>query len=135
MANRTWAYFFGYGFIDPIDEPGDENQSIIPEVHEELAKAFLESKFDLRFLIRAITRSKAYQLSSRKTHESQSEPRTFSRMTLKGLTAEQIFDSLAVATVMSVTLTCDHRALDGAIGARWLQAFKALIEDPIMMII
>ena len=98
MANRTWAYFFGYGLIDPIDEPGDENQSIIPEVHEELAKAFLESKFDLRFLMRAITRSKAYQLSSKKTHESQNEPRTFSRMSLKGLTAEQIFDSLAVAT-------------------------------------
>ena len=44
-------------------------------------------------------------------------------------------DQLAVATVMSITLTCDHRALDGAIGARWLQAFKALIEDPILMVI
>ena len=44
-------------------------------------------------------------------------------------------DQLVVATVMSVTLTCDHRALDGAIGARWLQAFKALIEDPILMVI
>ena len=42
---------------------------------------------------------------------------------------------LAVATVMSVTLTCDHRVVDGAIGARWLQAFKALIEDPITMIV
>ena len=44
-------------------------------------------------------------------------------------------DQLAVATVMSITLTCDHRALDGAIGARWLQAFRALIEDPILMVI
>jgi pyruvate dehydrogenase E2 component (dihydrolipoamide acetyltransferase) len=42
---------------------------------------------------------------------------------------------LAIATVMSVTLTCDHRVVDGAIGARWLQAFKALIEDPITMIV
>ena len=42
---------------------------------------------------------------------------------------------LAVATVMTVTLTCDHRVVDGAIGARWLQAFKALIEDPITMIV
>ncbi|WP_332767874.1 pyruvate dehydrogenase complex dihydrolipoamide acetyltransferase [Phenylobacterium sp.] len=38
---------------------------------------------------------------------------------------------LTIATVMSVTLTCDHRVVDGAIGARWLQAFKALIEDPL----
>jgi pyruvate dehydrogenase E2 component (dihydrolipoamide acetyltransferase) len=42
---------------------------------------------------------------------------------------------LAVATVMTVTLTCDHRVVDGAIGARWLAAFKALIEDPITMIV
>ncbi|WP_411287938.1 2-oxo acid dehydrogenase subunit E2, partial [Phenylobacterium sp.] len=42
---------------------------------------------------------------------------------------------LAVATVMSVTLTCDHRVVDGAIGARWLAAFKALVEDPLTMII
>ena len=44
-------------------------------------------------------------------------------------------DQLAVATVMSCTLTCDHRVVDGAIGARWLAAFKALIEDPITMIV
>jgi pyruvate dehydrogenase E2 component (dihydrolipoamide acetyltransferase) len=42
---------------------------------------------------------------------------------------------LAVATVMSVTLTCDHRVVDGAIGARWLAAFKALIEEPLTMIV
>ncbi|HVN02565.1 MAG TPA: pyruvate dehydrogenase complex dihydrolipoamide acetyltransferase, partial [Caulobacteraceae bacterium] len=44
-------------------------------------------------------------------------------------------DQLAVATMMTVTLTCDHRVVDGAIGARWLSAFKALIEDPITMIV
>ena len=44
-------------------------------------------------------------------------------------------NELAVATAMTVTLTCDHRAVDGAIGARWLQAFKAMIEDPMNMIV
>jgi pyruvate dehydrogenase E2 component (dihydrolipoamide acetyltransferase) len=39
--------------------------------------------------------------------------------------------ALAIATVMSVTLTCDHRVVDGAIGAAWLAAFKSLIEEPI----
>jgi pyruvate dehydrogenase E2 component (dihydrolipoamide acetyltransferase) len=43
--------------------------------------------------------------------------------------------ALAVATVMTVTLTCDHRAVDGAIGGRFLNAFKALIEDPLTMIV
>ena len=44
-------------------------------------------------------------------------------------------DQLAIATVMSVTLTCDHRVVDGATGARWLAAFRPLIEDPITMIV
>jgi pyruvate dehydrogenase E2 component (dihydrolipoamide acetyltransferase) len=43
-------------------------------------------------------------------------------------------DQLAIGTVMSVTLTCDHRVVDGAIGARWLQAFKAFVEDPVTML-
>ncbi|HEX7886196.1 MAG TPA: 2-oxo acid dehydrogenase subunit E2, partial [Phenylobacterium sp.] len=44
-------------------------------------------------------------------------------------------DELAIATVMSVTLTCDHRVIDGATGARWLAAFKPLLEDPLNMIV
>jgi pyruvate dehydrogenase E2 component (dihydrolipoamide acetyltransferase) len=44
-------------------------------------------------------------------------------------------DQLAIATVMTVTLTCDHRVVDGAVGARWMLAFKSLIEDPITMIV
>ncbi|MBX7247728.1 MAG: pyruvate dehydrogenase complex dihydrolipoamide acetyltransferase [Caulobacteraceae bacterium] len=41
---------------------------------------------------------------------------------------------LAVATVMTVTLTCDHRVVDGAVGARFLQSFKAMLEDPVTML-
>jgi pyruvate dehydrogenase E2 component (dihydrolipoamide acetyltransferase) len=44
-------------------------------------------------------------------------------------------EQLAIATVMSVTLTCDHRVVDGATGAKWLAAFKPLIEDPVTMIV
>ncbi len=43
-------------------------------------------------------------------------------------------DEIKIATVMSVTLTCDHRVVDGAIGARFLQVFKSLLEDPISML-
>ncbi len=41
---------------------------------------------------------------------------------------------LAIATVMTVTLTCDHRVVDGSIGAKFISAFKPLIEDPIKML-
>ena len=43
--------------------------------------------------------------------------------------------ALAVATVMSCTLSCDHRAVDGAVGARFLQAFKRLIDEPSRMLL
>ena len=35
---------------------------------------------------------------------------------------------------MTVTLTCDHRVIDGVVGSAFLQAFKTLIEDPITML-
>ncbi|MFL5223940.1 MAG: pyruvate dehydrogenase complex dihydrolipoamide acetyltransferase [Microvirga sp.] len=42
---------------------------------------------------------------------------------------------LAVATVMSVTLSCDHRAVDGALGAQLIAAFKELVENPMGMLV
>ena len=42
---------------------------------------------------------------------------------------------LAIATVMTCTLSVDHRAVDGAIGAEFLQAFKALIEQPYSLVV
>jgi len=44
-------------------------------------------------------------------------------------------DKVRVATVMSVTLSCDHRTVDGAVGAQWLQEFKSLMENPIHMLL
>jgi pyruvate dehydrogenase E2 component (dihydrolipoamide acetyltransferase) len=44
-------------------------------------------------------------------------------------------DAPAVATVMSVTLSTDHRAVDGALGAELLSAFKGYVENPISMLV
>ena len=43
--------------------------------------------------------------------------------------------ALGIATIMSVTLSVDHRAVDGAVGAEYLAAFKKLIEDPITLLL
>src|SRR3546814_436909 len=43
--------------------------------------------------------------------------------------------ALAIATVMSCTLSVDHRAVDGAVGAEFMAAFKKLVEDPISMLL
>ena len=44
-------------------------------------------------------------------------------------------DRIEAATIMSCTLSCDHRVVDGAIGAELLNAFKGLIEDPVRMLV
>ena len=42
---------------------------------------------------------------------------------------------LAVAHMMTVTLSTDHRAVDGALGAELMAAFRKLIENPVMMLV
>ena len=44
-------------------------------------------------------------------------------------------DKMEIATIMTATLSCDHRAVDGALGAELLAAFRALIEDPVRMLV
>ena len=43
--------------------------------------------------------------------------------------------ALAIATVMTCTLSVDHRVVDGALGAEWLTTFKAIIEDPLSLML
>ena len=43
--------------------------------------------------------------------------------------------ALAIATVMTCTLSVDHRVVDGALGARWLREFKTILEDPLSLML
>jgi hypothetical protein len=97
-VNRLWAYFFGAGLTDPIDEQGAHNPPSHPELLDELAQQFAEHNFDLQYLIRALVASQAYQRSSVANNPGQDDPRLFARMVVRGLSAEQLFDSLAEAT-------------------------------------
>ena len=42
---------------------------------------------------------------------------------------------IVTANVMTVTLSCDHRIIDGAIGSRWLASFKKMVENPSLMLL
>lgn len=98
-VNRIWAHFFGVGLIDPVDdEPTEENPVSHPELLAELSNQFVAHNYDIKYLIRAITATQAYQRTSRQNHVSQAEPRAFARMAIRGLTPEQLFDSIALAT-------------------------------------
>jgi hypothetical protein len=99
IVNRMWAFLFGTGLMEPLDEmAGTESRASHPELLDELARGFAEHNFDLKWLIRTITSSQAYQRTSLRSSVGQDDPRLFARMHLRGLTAEQLFDSLATAT-------------------------------------
>jgi hypothetical protein len=102
-ANRLWAHFFGAGIVEPVDDLGNEDpepshQPSHPGLLDELAKQFAAHDFDVKFLVRAITMSKAYQLTSAQSDPSQDDLRLLARMPVKGMTAEQLFDSVSAAT-------------------------------------
>jgi hypothetical protein len=97
-ANRVWGHFFGIGIVDPVDDFNDQNKPSHPELLDDLAAAFAAADFDPKYLIRAICNTRAYRRTSARTDPTQDDPRLFARMAVKGLTAEQFFDSLAFAT-------------------------------------
>jgi hypothetical protein len=97
-VNRMWAHFFGTGIVEPVDDLEGQDAPSHPELLQEMARQFVAHGFDWKFLIRGITASQAYQLSSTQTHPEQADPRRFARMAVRGLTPEQVFDSLVQAT-------------------------------------
>jgi hypothetical protein len=97
-ANRLWAHFFGIGIVEPVDDFSEHNPPSHPELLDELARQFVANQFDVKFMIRAITSSQAYQRSSMAKDPKPADPRLFARMNVRGLSPEQLFDSLLQAT-------------------------------------
>ena len=97
-VNRVWEYLLGIGLVEPVDEEGPENLPSHPDLFDLLARQFAAHDFDLKYLLTAITLSRPYQLSSKQSHASQADPRLFGRMRVRGLSPEQMFDSLMLAT-------------------------------------
>ncbi len=96
-VNRLWEYFFGTGVTDPVDAMNPDNPPSHPELLDELAAQFTAHHFDLEYLIRALVGTQAYQLSSRASDPGQNDRRLFARMAVRGLSPEQLYDSLLVA--------------------------------------
>lgn len=127
FVNRMWDHFFGCGFTRPVDDMGPHNPPSHPELLDHLAREFVASGYDCKQLIRWICLSDSYQRSSRfgKSNE-QDNPETgasplFSRVYVKGMTAEQLYDSLLLATGADKTplATGDHDRRRH----EWLQQF------------
>ncbi|MFN4260618.1 MAG: DUF1549 domain-containing protein [Gemmataceae bacterium] len=103
FVNRMWGHFFGRGLNEQpaVDDFGEHNQLVHPELLDKLADEFIGSGGqDPKNLIRWICNSKPYQLSTvaNPTNDSQDAEVFFSRMLLKSMSPEQLYDSLMAAT-------------------------------------
>ncbi|MCA9267138.1 MAG: DUF1549 domain-containing protein [Planctomycetales bacterium] len=104
MANRMWSHFLGYGFTKPIDDLGPHNPATHPQLLAELGEEFRKASFDIKELIKWITLSEAYGLSSRITPQNKAddpllgETPKFTHFYLRQMTAEQLYESLITAT-------------------------------------
>lgn len=104
MANRVWSYFFGLGIIDPVDDIRASNPPSNPELLDALTKEFVESKFDLKKLMRRICTSRAYQLSYVPNKWNSDDKVNFSHAQPRRLSAEQLYDSVSKVTGARPTL-------------------------------
>lgn len=97
IVNRTWAQYFGRGLVNPVDDMHEGNPSSHPELLQELTRQLVANDFDLKYLVRAICNSEAYQRSSKPYgNNKDAGPELFSHMAVKVLSPEQMFDSFAL---------------------------------------
>jgi hypothetical protein len=96
-VNKWWANFFGRGIVNPIEDMRPESKNTHPELLDLLAKDFAASGFDLKHLVRCICNSQAYQRTSQPLAENKEDDQLYSHAAVRMLTADMLYDSLAVA--------------------------------------
>lgn len=97
-VNRLMDIFFGHAFVDPVDDLDERHPPSHPELFAEMARQFAAHQYDLKYLVRAMTATRAYQLSSRTQVGRPDEIDRFARMPLRRISAEQLYDCLVAAT-------------------------------------
>lgn len=102
IVNRIWAAYFGVGIIDPPDDQNLANPPANRELLDYLARGFIDSGFDLRWIHRQIARSRTYQLSWRTNETNQFDERNFSHALVRRLPAEVAYDAIGQATAAQV---------------------------------
>jgi len=98
LANRYWKHFFNRGLVEPEDDMRETNPPTNPELLDALARQFVDSGYDLKGLVRAITRSSTYQLSATPNKYNAIDKQNFSRYYPKRLTAEVLLDAVNAVT-------------------------------------
>ena len=99
-ADMVWQYFFGVSLLEPIMEPSDDSPITHPQLLNDLAESLIAHDFDLKFLMRAIVHTQAYQRSSGNHGKvTKDDYVLFTRMPVRGMSPEQLYDSVIEAVI------------------------------------
>ncbi len=112
LVNRVWRNFMGRGLVEPEDDLRQTNPPTNPELFDALAKDFIDHKYDVKYLIRRVMNSAAYQRSSKATAGNESDDRFYSHYIVRRLPAEVMLDAYSQVTDVATPFT----KLDSAAG-------------------
>jgi hypothetical protein len=98
QVNRIWYQLMGRGLVDPPDDFRATNPASHPALLDALAQDWVKHKFDQRYLIRLIMRSRTYQLASEPNETNRDDESNFSHALVRRLGAEQLLDCQSQVT-------------------------------------
>jgi hypothetical protein len=104
FVNRVWAHYFQVGIVNPADDLNLANAPSNAALLDYLARGFIESNYDVKWVHRSILTSATYQRSWRTNSSNELDRRNFSHALLRRLPAETAYDALRIA------LSSDERA-------------------------
>lgn len=97
LANRIWGQLMGRGFVNPVDDLSEKNIPTHPELLKAIEKGLIEHQFDLKWALREIANSDAYQIGDIGP-ATEASPKYYERARVRPVTAEELMASLGVAT-------------------------------------
>jgi len=95
FVNRMWSELTGQGFYEPVDDLGPDRKCSAPHTLDYLSEQFANSHYDVKWLMRAITATEAYQRESRARRDVEMQP--FAAACSQRLRGDQLYNSLALA--------------------------------------
>ena len=92
FVNRVWGHYFGVGLVHPVDDFSLANPPSNEKLLDELAKDFIEHKFDIRHLERRILNTRVYQLTSKTNATNKLDRNNYSHCYVRPMMAEVVVD-------------------------------------------
>lgn len=105
LVNRVWKHFLGAGLVEPVDDLRASNPPTNPELWKLLNQEFVTHNFDVRHIIRLITNSRTYQLSSTTQTDNETDRRLYSHYYARRLPAEVLLDAISQTTAIPEPFT------------------------------